>query len=106
MAATWSRESGLPMSTPDTSPTNTGWICRIETVIATSLSQAGRPRRPPSGFYLSGNLAAHTYDEARRFHVRSAMAIPTEPIGSLPRPVEQLGTTDDCGFIPFSDDTS
>ena len=21
-------------------------------------------------------------------------------------PVEQLGTTDDCGFLPFSDDTS
>jgi len=46
------------------------------------------------------------------------MAILTEPIGSLPRPVElvdaparyipleQLGTIDDCGFAPFSDDTS
>ena len=78
------------------------------------------------------------------------MVIPTEPIGSIPRPlalikavadlgiqadpsldspidprietpeevrdrilqaaeyipVEQLGTTDDCGFSPFSDDTS
>jgi 5-methyltetrahydropteroyltriglutamate--homocysteine methyltransferase len=61
------------------------------------------------------------------------MTIPTEPIGSIPRPlqlieavavetaeevrdrileaaqyipVEQLGTTDDCGFSPFSDDTS
>lgn len=56
------------------------------------------------------------------------MNIPTEPIGVIatidPRietseavrdlileasryiPVEQLGTTDDCGFAPFSDDTS
>lgn len=64
------------------------------------------------------------------------LTIPTEPIGSIPRvfvgvvspidphietpeevrdrvleaaeyvPVEQLGTTDDCGFSPFSDDTS
>ena len=56
------------------------------------------------------------------------MTIPTEPIGSIPRPlqlleaaaerandteaeldrlyVEQLGTTDDCGFAPFCDDTS
>ena len=62
------------------------------------------------------------------------MKIPTEPIGSIPRPMalveriakadrytvpeldprytaeyiplEQLGTTDDCGFSPFSDDTS
>ena len=68
------------------------------------------------------------------------MVIPTEPIGSIPRPLKlieavtalgddpvietpdqvrdrvlqaaeyiplaQLGTTDDCGFSPFSDDTS
>jgi 5-methyltetrahydropteroyltriglutamate--homocysteine methyltransferase len=45
------------------------------------------------------------------------MSIPTEPIGSIPRPLElieaaryipvgQLGTTDDCGFSPFCDDTS
>lgn len=37
------------------------------------------------------------------------MNIPTEPIGSIPRPLDliaQLGTTDDCGFSPFSDDTS
>ena len=68
------------------------------------------------------------------------MPIPTEPIGSIPGPLElinalkerrrlgvhtcpggdcdsthsadvdyaelQLGTTDDCGFAPFSDDTS
>lgn len=43
--------------------------------------------------------------------------IPTEPIGSIPRPMslleaaefvplDRLGTTDDCGFAPFSDDTS
>lgn len=65
------------------------------------------------------------------------ITIPTEPIGSIPRPLElidavsnssaedpaldpvydaainnlalpagQLGTTDDCGFAPFSDDKS
>jgi 5-methyltetrahydropteroyltriglutamate--homocysteine methyltransferase len=58
------------------------------------------------------------------------MPIPTEPIGSIPRPPLQprvetpeevrdrvleaaefipparLGTTDDCGFAPFADDTS
>jgi 5-methyltetrahydropteroyltriglutamate--homocysteine methyltransferase len=39
------------------------------------------------------------------------MIIPTEPIGSIPRPiayipVEQLGATDDCGFSPFSDTTT
>jgi 5-methyltetrahydropteroyltriglutamate--homocysteine methyltransferase len=52
------------------------------------------------------------------------MTIPTEPIGSIPRPVrlieeiarvcgedpsldpQQLGTTDDCGFSPLSDDSS
>jgi hypothetical protein len=54
------------------------------------------------------------------------MTIPTEPIGSIPRPprlieavaagdgtdpkldalYEQLGTMDDCGFSPFCDDTS
>jgi hypothetical protein len=62
------------------------------------------------------------------------MTIPTEPIGSIPRPlrlieavasrddddpslkpiyqaairdtIEQLGTCDDCGFSPFCDDTT
>lgn len=45
------------------------------------------------------------------------MIIPTEPIGSIPRPPElleasrhipvgQLDTTDDCGFSPFCDDLS
>ena len=35
------------------------------------------------------------------------MTIPTEPIGSTPRPLRltaDLGTTDDCSFSPFSDD--
>jgi hypothetical protein len=48
----------------------------------------------------------------------SAMIIPTEPIGSIPRPLQlieavtALGdnsdprTPDDCGFSPFSDDVS
>ena len=65
----------------------------------------------------------------------SSRPIPTEPIGSIPRPhellqaindgnalseevcdrvleaaqyipLEQLGTTDDCGFSPFCDDVS
>ena len=41
------------------------------------------------------------------------LTIPTEPIGSIPRPraaghipTACLGTTDDCGFAPFADDTS
>jgi 5-methyltetrahydropteroyltriglutamate--homocysteine methyltransferase len=53
------------------------------------------------------------------------MGIPTEPIGSIPRPThlleatgspvitdgehlgpEGVGTTDDCGFSPFGDDLS
>ena len=45
-AATSSRDSGLVTSIPDTSPTNTGWIWRIETLIAVSSSakdfEAGR----------------------------------------------------------------
>ena len=32
--------------------------------------------------------------------------IPTELIGSIPRPAKLLGTTDDCGYSPFCDDTS
>jgi 5-methyltetrahydropteroyltriglutamate--homocysteine methyltransferase len=43
------------------------------------------------------------------------MSIATEPIGSIPRPLELIeaaaradgvGTCDDCGFSPFSDDTT
>jgi 5-methyltetrahydropteroyltriglutamate--homocysteine methyltransferase len=46
------------------------------------------------------------------------MTIPTEPIGSIPRPPDRIlaaarqlppdriGTCDDCGFAPFADDTS
>ena len=35
------------------------------------------------------------------------MNIPTEPIeASKYIPADRLGTTDDCGFSPFSDDTS
>src|SRR5262245_25071554 len=40
IAAASSRESGRVMSTPDTSPTNPGWICRIAMLIAA--------RAPPS----------------------------------------------------------
>jgi hypothetical protein len=38
------------------------------------------------------------------------MVIPTEPIGSIPRPLSLIelvrSTADDGGFSPFSDDTS
>ena len=38
-AATSSRDSGLVMSIPDTSPTNTGWIWRMDTVIGVGSSE-------------------------------------------------------------------
>src|SRR5882724_4785134 len=42
IAATSSAVSALPRSTPDTSPTNTGWIWRMDIVIANSLPYPGR----------------------------------------------------------------
>src|SRR5262245_51124826 len=46
IALTSSGESGLAMSIPDTSPTNTGWICRTEMAMDGSLSQpAHAPNR-------------------------------------------------------------
>src|SRR5213078_2235203 len=39
MAATSSGESGCAMSSPDTSPTNAGWIWRMDRLIGASLSQ-------------------------------------------------------------------
>src|SRR6266566_2413653 len=55
MAATSSGVSGLARSTPDTSPTNTGWIWRMAIVIDASLSQpAYAPNRNRSGQPLEG----------------------------------------------------
>src|SRR5882672_9798560 len=89
MAATSSRESGLPRSTPDTSPTNTGWICRIETVIDPSLSQA-RPERARSASRSTrlNPRPPQVSSSTRVSRIRTAVPIPTEPIGSLPRPIE------------------
>src|SRR2546421_4582180 len=43
IAATSSDESGLVMSTPETSPTNTGWICLIEIIAASPVVSEPEP---------------------------------------------------------------
>src|SRR5690349_22789576 len=86
MAATSSAESGLLISPPDTSPTNTGWIWRMVMLIARllgcrlpgeSVARAGPGcyliERDPG--YRSGAVSGGAAGRARR-HRRRARARP------------------------------